>query len=154
MTAAKSAARAENYKKFLKHAAESCSDLQELRNFVFKPFVPLLGCTARTSLVEIGSRCASNQTFNMQALRSREADPETIARLGGAFELDPQLFADYLDDAPWYRIASVSKHLPPLRSIKARQSFIRLRFIEPMEMESGRDTDSVYSFMYAEEKGG
>ncbi|KAJ9660585.1 hypothetical protein H2201_006843 [Coniosporium apollinis] len=175
---AKSDARAENYKKFLKHAAENCSDLQELRNFVFTPFVPLLDCTAKTSLVEIGDQESPSQykirisyiqgpDHLLQVLDAQStkpstcrlfivenADPETIARLGGVFELDPQLFADYLEDAPWHRIASISKHLPPLRSIKARQSFIRLRFIEPMEMESGRDTDSIHSFMYAEEKGG
>jgi hypothetical protein len=56
--------------------------------------------------------------------------PETIALLGGHFDIDPQFFADHIDNTSWYRIVDVADHIPALPSSKKIHDFLQLRHIE------------------------
>ncbi|OCK75732.1 hypothetical protein K432DRAFT_429215 [Lepidopterella palustris CBS 459.81] len=60
--------------------------------------------------------------------------PDTIARLGGHFAVEPQFFLDHLDNANWFRSGDIEKHLPPLKSVQLASRFIRFRFISPREL--------------------
>ncbi len=56
--------------------------------------------------------------------------PETIALLGGHFDIDPQFFAEHVDNTSWYRITDVADHIPALPSTKKMHDFLQLRHIE------------------------
>jgi hypothetical protein len=63
--------------------------------------------------------------------------PSITAVLGGTWNIDPQFFLDYLDDAPWWRINDVEQHLNALPSIRKTQfNHIVSRFIASREFYS------------------
>jgi CorA-like Mg2+ transporter protein len=55
-------------------------------------------------------------------------DPESVGILGKALEIDPQFFADHLENSFWYGVNDIPDHLPPLPSVDAKQGWMRLRF--------------------------
>jgi hypothetical protein len=59
---------------------------------------------------------------------------ETISLLGERFDIDPQFFADHLNNEPWYRIANVADRIPALPSTQKLQDFLQLRYIEPRQL--------------------
>jgi hypothetical protein len=60
--------------------------------------------------------------------------PTGIAVLGGNWNIDPQFFLDYLDDAPWSRYIDVEKHLAALPSVKKTQTdHIAFKFVASRE---------------------
>jgi hypothetical protein len=59
------------------------------------------------------------------------------ALFGGTWNVDPQFFLDYLDDAPWWRIVDVEPHLDALPSVRKTQSdHIAFRFVAPREFHA------------------
>jgi hypothetical protein len=59
---------------------------------------------------------------------------ETISLLGERFDIDPQFFADHLNNEPWYRIANVADRIPALPSTQKLHDFLQLRYIEPRQL--------------------
>jgi hypothetical protein len=80
-------------------------------------------------------------------------DPGVTELLGNVLEVDPQVFADHLDDSPWYRIGDIERHLPTLPSNQRNVSHLRLQFVAAIEMRPSdenteivvTDRDSIYS---------
>jgi hypothetical protein len=56
--------------------------------------------------------------------------PRTMSFIGGSLDIDPQFFADHLNNTSWYRIADVENRLTALPSVQKLQDFLQLRFIE------------------------
>lgn len=59
---------------------------------------------------------------------------ETISLLGERFDIDPQFFADHLNNEPWYRIANIADRIPALPSTQKLHDFLQLRYIEPRQL--------------------
>lgn len=55
---------------------------------------------------------------------------QTVALLGGRFDIDTQFFADHLNNASWYRIGNVADRIPALPSCQKLHDFLQLRYIE------------------------
>jgi len=64
---------------------------------------------------------------------------QTISLLGERFDIDPQFFADHLNNEPWYRIANVPDRIPALPSTQKYHDFLQLRYIEPRKISSYKD---------------
>ncbi|KAN0117924.1 hypothetical protein V8E51_003901 [Hyaloscypha variabilis] len=64
---------------------------------------------------------------------------QTISLLGERFAIDPQFFADHLNNEPWYRIANVPDRIPALPSTQKYHDFLQLRYIEPRKISSYQD---------------
>jgi hypothetical protein len=64
---------------------------------------------------------------------------QTISLLGEKFDIDPQFFADHLNNEPWYRIANVADRIPALPSTQKLQDFLQLRYIEPRQLSNYPD---------------
>ena len=61
---------------------------------------------------------------------------QTISLLGERFDIDPQFFADHLNNEPWYRIAEVADRLPALPSAQKLHDFLQLRYVEPRQLSN------------------
>jgi hypothetical protein len=61
---------------------------------------------------------------------------QTISLLGERFDIDPQFFADHLNNEPWYRIASVADRIPALPSTQKLHDFLQMRYIEPRQLSN------------------
>ncbi|KAE9377400.1 hypothetical protein N431DRAFT_480447 [Stipitochalara longipes BDJ] len=64
---------------------------------------------------------------------------QTINLLGEKFDIDPQFFADHLNNEPWYRIANVADRIPALPSTQKHHDFLQLRYIEPRQLSNYQD---------------
>jgi hypothetical protein len=64
---------------------------------------------------------------------------QTINILGEKFDIDPQFFADHLNNEPWYRIANVAERIPALPSTQKSHDFLQLRYIEPRKVSNHPD---------------
>ena len=61
---------------------------------------------------------------------------KTITLLGDQFDIDPQFFADHLNNEPWYRIANIADRIPALPSTQKFHDFLQLRYIEPQQLSN------------------
>jgi hypothetical protein len=61
--------------------------------------------------------------------------PHAVALLGGCFDIDPQFFADHLNNASWYRIENIPDRLPALPSSQKTHDFLQLRCIDIRTIE-------------------
>jgi hypothetical protein len=60
--------------------------------------------------------------------------PGIAALLGGAWDIDPQLFLDHLDDAPWWRLRDVGRHVVSLpASHLCVSDHIHFSFLSPRD---------------------
>jgi hypothetical protein len=59
---------------------------------------------------------------------------QTISLLGEHFDIDPQFFADHLNNEPWYRIENIADRIPALPSSQKLHDFLQLRYIEPRQL--------------------
>ncbi|KAF2455038.1 hypothetical protein BDY21DRAFT_397094 [Lineolata rhizophorae] len=57
--------------------------------------------------------------------------PGAMCLLGGAFDIDPQMFTEHLHNGVWYFLSEVREQIPPLRCVKDGQDFHRIEFISP-----------------------
>ena len=64
---------------------------------------------------------------------------QAINILGEKFDIDPQFFADHLNNEPWYRIANVAERIPALPSTQKSHDFLQLRYIEPRQVSNHPD---------------
>jgi len=88
---------------------------------------------------------------------------ETISILGERFDIDPQFFADHLNNAPWYRIDDILNRIPALPSSQKLHDFLQMRYIDTQTISmyqntfpgsAGRDvldTSGSRSFMWPDE---
>lgn len=53
--------------------------------------------------------------------------PSVATLLGATFAIDPQMFADHFENAPWYRLLDVKDHLPSLPSVHRASDYVRFR---------------------------
>ena len=74
--------------------------------------------------------------------------PQTVFKLGGALDIDPQFWADYLETLPWYRIAEVSPRLVPLPSSQREERFLKMTAILPRELACETSTESTSESIY------
>jgi hypothetical protein len=81
-----------------------------------------------TELAQYLASPGSNQSCRLFLIEN--LCPDTIAILGGHFDMDPQFFADHIDNTSWYRIMEVADHIPALPSRKKTHDFLQLRHIE------------------------
>jgi len=70
--------------------------------------------------------------------------PDTTALLGGHFDIDPQFFADHIDNTSWYRIVEVADHIPALPSSKKSHDFLQLRHIETRIFSESETFKSIF----------
>jgi hypothetical protein len=70
---------------------------------------------------------------------------ETLAILGGTYDIDPQFFAEHVNVLSWYRVdEKVPERLPSLPSTKKGEDFLVLRYVETREIGLSDDA-SVYA---------
>jgi hypothetical protein len=65
---------------------------------------------------------------------------ETISILGERFDIDPQFFADHLNNAPWYRIDDIPNRIPALPSSQKLHDFLQMRYIDTQTISTYRNT--------------
>jgi hypothetical protein len=71
--------------------------------------------------------------------------PDTLAYLGGAYDIDPQFFAEHINVLPWYRMdTEIPERLPSLPSTKKAEDFLTLRYVETREL-SASDNASIHA---------
>jgi hypothetical protein len=63
---------------------------------------------------------------------------QAINILGEKFDIDPQFFADHLNNERWYRIANVAERITALPSTQKSHDFLQLRYIEPSHRSFNR----------------
>jgi hypothetical protein len=72
--------------------------------------------------------------------------PETIALLGGFFDINPQFFADHVKNGDWFKDYNLMDQLPALPSSQKWHDFLQVRFIQTLTVskksESTLDSDS------------
>jgi hypothetical protein len=58
--------------------------------------------------------------------------PETIALLGGFFDINPQFFADHVKNGDWFKDSDLMDQLPALPSSQKWHDFLQVRFIQTL----------------------
>jgi hypothetical protein len=72
--------------------------------------------------------------------------PGTLALLGGAYDIDPQFFAEHINVLSWYQMyEKVPERLPSLPSTKNAEDFHLLKYVETRELFVPDDAGSVIS---------
>jgi len=56
--------------------------------------------------------------------------PEMVSLLGERYNIDPQFFAEHLNNDPWYRIENIADRIPALPSSRRQNDFLQLRYVE------------------------
>lgn len=139
-----------------------------------KPPVDIKEFDGTTQLVDELDSTASSKD-NCCLLIVENVCSETISILGERYDIDPQFFADHLNNAPWYRIDDIPNRIPALPSTQKHHDFLQMRYIDtqtvstyqnmlpgcPVNNESGFSgslfrmgdsrTSSPRSFMYPDE---
>lgn len=70
--------------------------------------------------------------------------PSTLALLGGAYDIDPQFFAEHINVLSWYQMhEKVPERLPSLPSTKRAENFLSLKYVETRELLVPDDESSV-----------
>lgn len=70
--------------------------------------------------------------------------PDTLALLGGTYDIDTQFFADHINVLSWYRMVEpVPERLPSLPSTKNAEDFLLLRYVGARELLLEEDAGSV-----------
>ncbi len=64
--------------------------------------------------------------------------PQVIRLFGGAFDVDPQFFADHINNTSWHQIDNIPERLPALPSVQRNESHLHLRYIEVRTLLAGR----------------
>lgn len=60
--------------------------------------------------------------------------PDAIILLGERFNIDPQAFADHINNTSWYRINDVADRIPAIPSSQKIDTFLQLRYIETRKL--------------------
>ncbi|KAI9842755.1 MAG: hypothetical protein M1837_006938 [Sclerophora amabilis] len=74
--------------------------------------------------------------------------PESIFKLGGALDVDPHFWADYLETLPWYRITAVPPRLSALPSSRRKEHFLKITSISPRNLVPEPKTQDGIEFPY------
>jgi hypothetical protein len=87
----------------------------------------------------------ANTTTSSQLIIVENICPKTLALLGGAYDIDPQFFAEHVNVLPWYRMDDkLPERLPSLPSTKKAEDFLLLRYVETREL-SPVDNASIHA---------
>jgi Mg2+ and Co2+ transporter CorA len=66
--------------------------------------------------------------------------PDTLTLLGGAYDIDPQFFAEHVSVLSWYQMfEKVPERLPSLPSTKKAEDFLTLRYVSTRELDEKDD---------------
>jgi hypothetical protein len=66
--------------------------------------------------------------------------PETLALLGGFYDIDIQFFAEYISVVTWYQMyEDVPERLPALPSTRNSEDFLLLRYVSTRQLHEGDD---------------
>jgi len=82
---------------------------------------------------ELAKELQENHTFtskNCCLFIVENICPAAIILLGERFNIDPQAFADHVNNTSWYRIDDVTDRIPALPSSQKLDTFLQLRYIE------------------------
>jgi hypothetical protein len=83
-------------------------------------------------------------TLSSQLIVVENICPDTLAYLGGAYDIDPQFFAEHINVLPWYRIdKNMPERLPSLPSTKKAEDFLTLRYVETRELSALDNAGSI-----------
>ena len=86
-----------------------------------------------------------NDTSSSQLIVVENICPDTLALLGGVYDIDPQFFAEHVQVLPWYRLDErVPDRLPSLPSTKKAEDFLSLRYVETRKI-SASDASSIHA---------
>jgi hypothetical protein len=146
------------YSTFLQRLAKISPNYKALDEFLGKAADHASQCPAKFTVVHIrsGDGTSSGIQFDQFEGPARLAEeleqPEgkescrlfivenvcaqTINLLGKKLNIDPQFFADHLNNEPWYRIANVADRIPALPSTQKHHDFLQLRYIEPRQISN------------------
>jgi hypothetical protein len=162
---------AAKYRRFVQNAAQRYGDFKKLNKFIEqRGQVEHKPNPSKTTLVEVVEGVAdsdpvqySSQITGDQKLAEtlnglchvhaagrlfivENAGPDTMCLLGGAFDVDPQMFEEHLDTSPWYFLETIPDHLPQLQSVKRREQYVRLQFTAPRVYKPSKDPDDPLEF--------
>jgi hypothetical protein len=72
--------------------------------------------------------------------------PETVALLGGFFDINPQFFADHVKNGDWFKDSDLMDQLPAIPSSQKWHDFLQVRFVQTLTVSkksaSGFDSAS------------
>jgi hypothetical protein len=80
--------------------------------------------------------------------------PDTLTLLGGAYDIDPQFFAEHVNVLSWYcMFETVPERLPSLPSTKKAEDFLVLRYVSTRELHEKDDASiSDQSVIWSDEE--
>jgi hypothetical protein len=164
-------ALAAKYRRFVQDTAQRCGDFKKLNEFIEqRGQVEHQPNPSKTTLVRVVEGVAdsdpaqySSQITGDQKLAEtlndlchvhaagrlfivENAGPDTMCLLGGAFDVDPQMFDEHLDTSPWYFLETIPDHLPQLQSVKRREQYVRLQFTAACVYKPSKDPDDALEF--------
>lgn len=67
--------------------------------------------------------------------------PQTIALLGGYFDINPQFFADHVKNGDWFKDHSLMDQIPALPSSQKWHDFLQVRFIQTITVSSNSSSN-------------
>jgi hypothetical protein len=62
--------------------------------------------------------------------------PETIALLGGFFDINPQFFADHVKNGDWFKDSDLMDQLPAIPSSQKWHDFLQVRFVQTLTVST------------------
>lgn len=87
----------------------------------------------------------ADATLSSQLIIVENICHNTLAILGGTYDIDPQFFAEHVNVLSWYSMnEKVPERLPSLPSTKKGEDFLVLRYVETREVGLSDDA-SVYA---------
>jgi hypothetical protein len=85
-----------------------------------------------------------NQSGSCNIFLVENVCPESIALLGGFFDINPQFFADHVKNGDWFKDYALMDQLPALPSSQKWHDFLQVRFVQTLTVskKSASDFDS------------
>jgi hypothetical protein len=85
-----------------------------------------------------------NQSGSCNIFLVENVCPDTIALLGGFFDINPQFFADHVKNGDWFKDSALMDQLPALPSSQKWHDFLQVRFVQTIAVSkrSASDIDS------------
>jgi hypothetical protein len=93
----------------------------------------------------------AERTWSCRLFVVENISPDVIKQLGGTFDIDPEFFAEHLDEEQWYWVDGVRNVTQPLPSARMEESFFHLRSLQPRAWLK-LDHDSSNAFVITEEE--
>lgn len=88
------------------------------------------------------ANCPGQEPYHCRLFLVENLCPRIICLLGGAFDVDPQFFADHINNTSWHRIDEIPERLQALPSVQRNESHLQLRYIEARTLLATRPSCS------------